>query len=79
MTTVILSGDGSFSPTGERLTGPVDSVDKLEKLIDWARKHGLLPPLQLAGFNEGDSVPARIWVVGFWMPPASRPGLNGLW
>jgi hypothetical protein len=64
MTAVIVGGDGSFSPTGERLTGPVDSVDKLEKLIDWARKHNLLPPLGSAAGDTGDSVPARIWVVG---------------
>lgn len=62
MTAVIVGKDGSFSPQGERLTGPVDSVDKLETLIGWAHKRGLLAPLPPTA-GEG-SVPARVWVIG---------------
>ena len=62
MTAVIVSEDGSFSLEGERLTGPVDSVDKLETLIGWAHKRGLLAPLPPTPGEE--SVPARVWVIG---------------
>ena len=33
---VIVTAAGSFTAAGERLTGPVDAVNKLEKLIEWA-------------------------------------------
>jgi hypothetical protein len=33
---VIVTAAGSFTVAGERLTGPVDAVDKLEKLISWS-------------------------------------------
>ncbi|PCK23198.1 hypothetical protein CHR55_30705 [Rhodococcus qingshengii] len=48
---VILTAAGSYTPSGAKLTGPVDSVEKLDKLIRWAT----LAPL---------GVPAQIWVVG---------------
>jgi hypothetical protein len=41
---VIVTAAGSFTPGGERLTGPVGSVGKLEKLIEWAHNRGLLRP-----------------------------------
>lgn len=51
---IIVSSDGSFLPSGQRLTGPVDSIAKLETLITWAQdQRGLL---------RGDH--ARVWVVG---------------
>lgn len=62
MTAVIVSKEGSFTPAGERLSGPVDSVDKLETLIEWAQKRDLLTPLAPA--DGDDSVPARVWVIG---------------
>ena len=37
---VIVTAAGSFTAAGERLTGPVDAVDKLEKLIQWAHQRG---------------------------------------
>jgi hypothetical protein len=64
---VIIATAGSVTPAGERLTGPVTSVDKLETLIGWAHGRGLLQPLPCAGGDRsgGDTAdPARIWVVG---------------
>lgn len=48
---VLVTGEGSFSPSGARLTGPVDSVDKLAKLINWCT----LDP---------KGAPPQIWLVG---------------
>ena len=42
---VIVTAAGAFNAAGEGLTGPVDAVDKLEKLIDWAHQRGGLQPL----------------------------------
>ena len=58
---VIVTAAGSFNAAGERLTGPVDAVDKLEKLIDWAHQRGGLQPLPV---GDGDTEPARVWLVG---------------
>lgn len=57
---VIVTSDGSFTVAGERLTGAVDTVDKLEKLIEWAHQRGGLQPL----LDSGESEPARVWLVG---------------
>jgi len=59
---VIVTAAGSFTAAGERLTGPVDDVDKLEKLIGWVRQRGGLQPLPSAA--DGDTEPARVWLVG---------------
>ncbi|ROZ42813.1 hypothetical protein EEB13_30735 [Rhodococcus sp. WS3] len=48
---VIVTAAGAFAPSGEKLTGPVDSIEKLDKLIRWAT----LTPL---------GAPAQVWVVG---------------
>ncbi|TSD40305.1 hypothetical protein FFI94_031610 [Rhodococcus sp. KBS0724] len=48
---VIVTAAGTYTPSGQVLTGPVDSVEKLDKLIRWAA----LTPL---------GAPAQIWVVG---------------
>ena len=60
---VIVTAAGSFTAAGERLTGPVDTVDKLEKLIDWAHQRGGLQPLRDAA-EDVDPEPARVWLVG---------------
>ncbi|SKT95054.1 hypothetical protein [Mycobacteroides abscessus] len=39
--------DGTFTPGGKRLAGPVDSVEKLAKLIEWAPGNGMLRPFRL--------------------------------
>lgn len=59
---VIITTAGSFNVRGDRLTGPVDAVDKLEKLIDWAHQRGGLRPVPVDG--EGEPEPARIWLLG---------------
>ncbi|AGB27337.1 hypothetical protein Mycsm_07243 (plasmid) [Mycobacterium sp. JS623] len=59
---VIVTAAGSFTTAGERLTGPVDTTDKLEKLIDWAIRRGGLQPLPGATDDAGE--PARIWLTG---------------
>ena len=48
---IIVTAAGTYTPSGQTLTGPVDSVEKLDKLIRWAT----LTPV---------GVPAQIWVVG---------------
>lgn len=59
---LILATAGSFTVAGRRLTDPVDTADKLGKLILWAaQKHGGLQPLPVPG---GETSPARVWVVG---------------
>jgi hypothetical protein len=58
---VIVTAAGSFTVAGERLTGPVDAVDKLERLVDWAHQRAGLQPLPT---GDGDPEPARIWLVG---------------
>jgi hypothetical protein len=62
---VIVTAAGSFTVAGQRLTGPVDSADKLEKLIEWAHNRDLLQPQPVIGPGESaEPEPARIWVVG---------------
>lgn len=59
---LIVAGEGSFTTAGERLSGPVDSVEKLAKLIEWADKRGLLT---ISATDEvGEDFAARVWVVG---------------
>lgn len=48
---LIVTAAASYSPSGERKTGPVDSIEKLAKLIEWAA----LTPLGLT---------AQVWFVG---------------
>ena len=48
---VIVTAAGTYTPSGHTLTGPVDSIEKLDKLIRWAT----LAPL---------GSPAQIWIVG---------------
>jgi hypothetical protein len=61
---VLVARQGSFSPAGRQLTGPVDSVDKLEKLICWAVGKGFLEPSGHDPSDAGQRSPARVWVVG---------------
>ena len=65
---LIVSTAGSFTPAGVRVTGPVTSVDKLERLIDWAHGRGLLQPFAAVGTDgsarDDTAAPARVWVVG---------------
>jgi hypothetical protein len=48
---IIVTAAGTYAPSGHTLTGPVDSIEKLDKLIRWAT----LTPL---------GAPAQIWIVG---------------
>ncbi|MGO4203626.1 hypothetical protein AB4Z09_18115 [Rhodococcus sp. TAF43] len=48
---LIVTADGFYTPSGQFWDKPVDSIDKLDKLIQWAA----LTPL---------GVPAQVWVVG---------------
>ncbi|MHA4854605.1 hypothetical protein L1080_034520 [Rhodococcus sp. MSC1_016] len=48
---LIVTAAGTYTPSGKELTGPVDCLEKLDKLIRWAS----LTPL---------GAPAQIWVVG---------------
>ncbi len=48
---LVITADGSYTPSGQKRTGPVDSVDKLAKLIDWASvaPKGASPQLWIVG------------------------------
>ncbi|QSE72347.1 hypothetical protein [Rhodococcus sp. PSBB049] len=48
---IVITAAGSYTPFGRVLTGPVDSIDKLDQLIRWAA----LTPL---------GSPAQVWLVG---------------
>ncbi|GCE42582.1 hypothetical protein Rhow_006711 [Rhodococcus wratislaviensis] len=48
---LIVTAAGTYTPSGRELTGPVDSVDKLDKLVRWAA----LTPL---------GSPPQVWIVG---------------
>ncbi|MFZ2173936.1 MAG: hypothetical protein WAW17_07865 [Rhodococcus sp. (in: high G+C Gram-positive bacteria)] len=52
---IIVTAEGSFAPSGSSLTGPVDSITKLGRLIDWASAKSMLTP-------RGGS--AQIWILG---------------
>lgn len=69
---VIVTGAGAFTVGGDVLTGPVDSIDKLEKLIEWA--HDSRGLLQSIPAGDGDADPARIWVVGAGCRQLAIPG-----
>lgn len=59
---VILNTEGTFTPNGFRLTGPVTSLDKLETLITYLVGKNLLQPFPA---NAGVTpAPARLWFVG---------------
>lgn len=48
---IIVTAAGTYTPSGDCLTGPVESVENLEKLISWA---GLTPR----------GVTAQVWFIG---------------
>ncbi|WP_172650814.1 hypothetical protein [Rhodococcus opacus] len=48
---LIVTAAGTYTPSGRELTGPVDSVEKLDKLVRWAA----LTPL---------GAPPQVWIVG---------------
>ncbi|ABG99826.1 conserved hypothetical protein (plasmid) [Rhodococcus jostii RHA1] len=48
---LILTAAGTFTPSGRESTGPVDSVEKVDKLVRWAA----LTPLD---------APPQVWIVG---------------
>lgn len=62
---VIVTTSGTFTVNGRSLTKqPVDSVDKLEKLIGWALSRGGLQAVPRGGAGYEAATPGRVWVVG---------------
>ncbi|MCH9731948.1 MAG: hypothetical protein K0U84_20115 [Actinomycetia bacterium] len=59
---VIAAAAGTFTVAGEKLTGPVDSVDKLGTLIAWAHERGGLQPVGSAA--QDTAIAGRLWLVG---------------
>lgn len=51
---IIATADATYTPSGRRLTGPVDSIDKLSKLLHWAAltPHGLTAQVWFVGINS---------------------------
>ena len=51
---IIVTADATYTPSGARLTGPVDSIEKLEKLLHWAAltPHGLTAQVWFVGVDS---------------------------
>lgn len=51
---IIVTADATYTPSGRRLTGPVDSIDKLGKLLHWAAltPHGLTAQVWFVGIDS---------------------------
>ncbi|BCN81266.1 hypothetical protein [Prescottella equi] len=51
---IIVTAEATYSPSGARLTGPVDTIEKLEKLIQWAAltPHGLTAQVWFVGIDS---------------------------
>ncbi|WP_063043768.1 hypothetical protein [Nocardia pseudovaccinii] len=62
---ILVTATGSRTPSGRSLTGPVDAIDKLGVLAEWAWKHRALAPLgdPSQPGRRGQLVP-QIWFVG---------------
>ncbi|MFD6356667.1 hypothetical protein [Nocardia tengchongensis] len=58
---ILVTGTGSMAPSGTALTGPVDSLDKLAKLLEWAWNTAKLTP-------AAGQIP-QVWIIG---PAACR-------
>ena len=61
---VVVTAAGSRAPSGRALTGPVDSIDKIAVLAEWAWKHGALAPLSQSGDRSDGQLVPQIWFVG---------------
>ncbi|MBV6757453.1 hypothetical protein [Rhodococcus opacus] len=59
---LIVTVEGTYTPSGRELTGPVDSVEKLDKLIRWAALTPLGAPPQVWIVNHG-ACEALGWVI----------------
>ena len=51
---LIVTAAATYTPSGERQTGPVDTVDKLDKLLRWAAltPHGLTAQIWFVGIDS---------------------------
>ncbi|TCN53567.1 hypothetical protein EV641_106213 [Rhodococcus sp. SMB37] len=51
---LIVTAAATYTPSGQRLTGPVDSIDKLDKLLHWAAlaPHGLTAQVWFVGIDS---------------------------
>ncbi|MEE2061576.1 hypothetical protein [Rhodococcus artemisiae] len=51
---LIVTADATYTPSGTRLTGPVDSIEKLDKLLHWAAltPHGLTAQVWFVGIDS---------------------------
>ncbi|WP_069162848.1 hypothetical protein [Nocardia altamirensis] len=61
---VLITAAHSWTPSGTPLTGPVDSIDKLETLICWCWDNQRLIPELPAVAGRPDPGPPQIWVLG---------------
>jgi len=51
---IIVTAEATYTPSGTRLTGPVDSIEKLDKLLHWAAltPHGLTAQVWFVGIDS---------------------------
>ncbi|MGB7234866.1 MAG: hypothetical protein WBD41_02695 [Rhodococcus sp. (in: high G+C Gram-positive bacteria)] len=70
---IIVTAAGTHSPSGQRLTGSVDSVDNLEKLIAWAglTPHGLTAQVWFVGIDSCSQI-------GWTVDPGSEDDVDDL-
>ncbi|WP_280453987.1 hypothetical protein [Nocardia brasiliensis] len=61
---VLVTAAHSWTPSGTPLTGPVDSIDKLETLICWCWENQRLIPEPPAVAGRPDPAPPQIWILG---------------
>ncbi|MCK8675308.1 MULTISPECIES: hypothetical protein [unclassified Rhodococcus (in: high G+C Gram-positive bacteria)] len=70
---LIVTAEATYSPSGARLTGPVDTIEKLDKLIHWAAltPHGLTAQVWFVGIDSC----ARL---GWTIDPGSEDDVDDL-
>jgi hypothetical protein len=51
---IIVTAEATYAPSGVRLTGPVDTIEKLDKLLHWAAltPHGLTAQVWFVGIDS---------------------------
>lgn len=51
---IIVTAEATYTPSGTRLTGPVDSIEKLDRLLHWAAltPHGLTAQVWFVGIDS---------------------------
>ncbi|MCB8913950.1 hypothetical protein [Rhodococcus rhodochrous] len=70
---IIVTAAATYTPSGVRLTGPVDSIEKLDKLLHWAAltPHGLTAQVWFVGIDSCSQL-------GWGIDPGSEDDVDDL-